>query len=177
MMKWNGEDYRNSVELSSDEDPTNLYPKFDSHFGHGIVTISVPFMLRTPPGVNLMTINPPNYLLPGITVMTGVVETDNLRNNFTFNLKLNIPGLNIMIPKGTPLAAFIPVPRYYVDNFSLQLAENQFEENDIVEELNAAYDFDLLRSEVEPEMKNHVNRKYLLGTDIYDNKFNDHQGP
>ena len=53
----------------------------------GVVTIQNRFTFRTPPDVNLMTINPPNYWIDGIQHMTGVIETDNLRRDFTFNLK------------------------------------------------------------------------------------------
>ena len=86
---WNGDaDPKNSITFKTEGSQIDKYPRAESHFGSGIITINPPFTLRTPPGVNLMTINPPNYIIPNITVMTGVVETDNLRRNFTFNLKI-----------------------------------------------------------------------------------------
>lgn len=122
-----------------------------------------------------MTMNPPNYIVPNITVMTGVVETDNLRRNFTFNLKIQIPNIKVFVPAGTPLAAFIPIPRHYVDSFKLEYAENIFSEEIIDEELQALIDAAVYRNEVEPMFKNKVGRSYLVGEDVYGNKFPDHQ--
>jgi hypothetical protein len=120
---WNGENDKDSIRFSFNEEEEVLdtkHPRIETHFGHGIITIGTPFSLRTPPGVNLMTINPPNYVIPNITVMTGVVETDNLRRDFTFNLKIQIPNIEVHITKGSPIAAFIPIPRYYADSFELK---------------------------------------------------------
>ena len=112
-----------SVKIFFNETEKELnkkHPRIDSHFGEGIITIGTPFILRTPPGINIMTINPPNYIIPNITVMTGVIETDNLRRNFTFNLKIQMPNIRVTVPAGTPLAGFIPIPRYFADNFELK---------------------------------------------------------
>lgn len=152
-------------------------PKIDSHFGHGIVTIDPPIGFRTPPGVNIMTINPPNHIIPGITVMTGVVETDNLRHNFTFNIKAQYPNNDIYIKAGTPIAAFVPIPRYFADEFKLEFAEDIFDKNVLEKETQACYDFANYRDDIEPTLKNHVNKMYMSGKDIYGNNFKDHQRP
>jgi hypothetical protein len=151
------------------------YPNISSHFGHGIFTINAPFVFRTPPGINLMTINPPNHILPNITPMTGVIETDNLRNNFSFNLKIQSPGIKTYIPAGTPVGAFIPIPRYFADDFKIKFAEDLFEKEIVEEEINYLSDFGNFRETVEPTLKNKVNNMYLFGKDIYGNKFKDHQ--
>ena len=148
------------------------FPRIESHFGSGIITINPPFTLRTPPGVNLMTINPPNYIIPNMTVMVGVIEADNLRRNFTINLKIQVPNLKINIPAGAPLAAIIPIPRYFADSFELKYAEDIFSENEIIDELQAQNDASFHREFVET---NGAGRHYLLGQDIYGNKFPDHQ--
>jgi hypothetical protein len=54
-------------------------------FGDGIITVQNLFSLKTPPGINIMTIQPPNYFIPGCFALTGVVECDNIRRDFTFN--------------------------------------------------------------------------------------------
>lgn len=177
---WNGGDRLGDITFTVFEDLDvleNKYPRIESHFGSGIITISPPFVLRTPPGVNLMTINPPNVVLPNITVMTGVVEADNIRRNFTFNLKIQIPDVEVFIPKETPLAAFIPIPRYYGDGFDLKFAEDIFSEDVINEEMQAGLDADIKRTEVEVANKNKVGRDYFLGRDVYQQYFKDHQKP
>lgn len=179
-FEWDGDDSDKSVTFyfnKSLEELSTQYPGISSHFGHGIITVNPPLFLRTPPGVNLMTINPPNYVIPNITVMTGVVETDNLRRNFTFNLKIQIPGIRVIIPAGTPLAAFIPIPRYYCDEFKLQFADEIFSKEIIEQEIIADNDAGAYRKNIEPTLKNGVGRHYFKGTDVYGNKFKDHQKP
>jgi hypothetical protein len=177
---WNGEDSKESILFEFDQnkgDLDKLYPRIESHFGHGVITINPPFTLRTPPGVNLMTINPPNYIVPNVTVMSGVVEADNIRRHFTINLKIQIPHIKVNIPAGTPLAAIIPVPRYYADEFELKYAEDIFDEETLNEEIQAGMDTDIYRKEIEPTLPNNVGKQYMMGMDVYGNKFPDHQKP
>jgi hypothetical protein len=177
---WNGKDDNEAITFYFNEDMgslNNKSPRIESHFGKGIITINTPFSLRTPPGINLMTINPPNYILPNITVMTGVIEADNLRRNFTFNLKIQIPDIQVFVPAGSPLAAFIPIPRNFADSFELKYAEDIFSEEIINEEIQSEIDFNTHRNEVETTLKNNVGKFYMKGEDIYGNKFPDHQGP
>ena len=184
-FEWNGGDKTTDIILSSEHkaSPLNqnnnskVYPKITSHFGSGVLTIETPFFLRTPPGINIMTINPPNYVIPNVTVMTGVVETDNLRRSFTFNLKIQIPNIKVCISAGSPLAAFIPIPRYFADEFQLKFADELFDKETINEEQKAESDAKKHRLEVEYNSKNKVGKHYMLGKDIYDNKFPDHQNP
>lgn len=177
---WNGSnDPENSIIFMHNkvEEVNKKYPRIESHFGHGIITINPPFTLRTPPGVNLMTVNPPNFIIPNITAMTGVVETDNLRRNFTFNLKIQMPNIETIVPAGSALAAFIPIPRNYADSFKLEIAENIFSEKLISEEIQAMVDADTYRNQVERKTPEGVGRDYFKGQDVYKNKFLDHQKP
>lgn len=177
---WDGREEADAIKFYFNDEEQEINKKFPlikTHFGHGIITINTPFWLNTPPGVNIMTINPPNYIIPNITVMTGVVEADNLRRNFTFNLKIQIPNIKVIVPAGTPLAAFIPIPRYYADCFELKFAEEIFNDDLINEELEAALQAYTSREEIDKKKDGGVGRHYLLGKDIYGNKFLDHQGP
>jgi hypothetical protein len=60
-----------------------------------------------------------------------------------------------------------------IDNFELKYAEDIFSEEIINEELEAVFNEDIYKSEVKTDGP---GRHYLLGTDIYGNKFPDHQG-
>lgn len=124
-----------------------------------------------------MTISPPNFITPNVTVMTGVVEADHIRRNFTFNLKIQIPNIKVEVKAGTPLAAFIPIPRYYADSFELKHAEDIFSQEIVDEELQANLDTDIFRTGPETELPHSVGRLYFRGEDIYGNKFPDHQSP
>ena len=180
-FEWNGGDKPEDTTIYLDKEIDDLddikYPNIKTHFGHGIVTMNTPYFFRTPPGVNLMTINPTNYVIPNVTVMTGVVETDNLRSNFTFNLKIQIPNIRINIPAGYPLAAFIPIPRYYCDKFNLDFAENIFSKEIVDEEIKANKDSGEHREKVEPTLKHGIGKHYMQGKDVYGNVFKDHQKP
>lgn len=175
-VEWDGGSSTDSLKIYSSEVTEGLHPVLQSHFGEGILTLQLPFVLRTPPGVNLMTINPPNYVLPGITVMTGVVETDNLRRAFTANLKLNIAGLRIKIEKGAWLCGVLPIPRYYGDKFDLIRASEVFSEELVGEELKAFNDAkDQRKMLKEQDINQGLDRDYFRGQDVYGNRFKDHQ--
>ena len=177
---WNGESDTSAITFDFYEEIETLSKKLfmvKSEFGDGIITISPPITLKTPKGVNLITINPPNHIIPNVTVLTGVVETDNLNNPFTFNLKIQIPNLKVFIPAGTPLAGFIPIPRYYADSFSLKLAEEIFDEETMQRNLQSLVDTVTHRREVEGSLPNNIGRLYLKGEDVYGNQFPDHQKP
>lgn len=177
---WNGGASDKDTKLTFEGDSKlikNSFPRIATHFGSGIVTVDPPFFLRTPPGINLMTINPPNFILPNVTVMTGVVETDNLRRNFTFNLKLQIPNIEVKFPAGVPLAAFIPIPRYFVDSFELKMAEEVFVNEDILDEQTAEQLSATKRKTTDLLNKYGVGRDYFRGVDPYGNPFPDHQSP
>lgn len=175
---WNGGGNTDAITLDFHGNESNLNEKLfriESHFGSGIITISPPIVLKTPKNVNLMTINPPNHIIPNVTVMTGVIETDNLNNPFTFNLKIQIPNLKVSIPAGTPLAGFIPIPRYYADSFSLKPAEEVFDEETLNNHLQSLVDTVTHRRSVEDTLPHNVGRLYSKGQDVYGNKFFNHQ--
>lgn len=177
-LTWDGRETIDAVKIKSDDDS---YFKVISLFGSGIVTIVTPYFLRTPPGVNLMTINPPNYILPNITVLNGVVETDNIRGPFTFNIKLQIPGITTTLKKGMPVSGIIPIPRYFADGFTLKDASDIFTQEEIDEENKANDDHSDLRLDTNLDVKKtnkyKPDRLYMRGIDIYKNKFPDHQLP
>lgn len=177
-IEWNGGNNAGDVIIYYAETQEKINSKvitISNDIGAGILTITTPFMLRTPPNVNIMTINPPNYVLPNITVLTGVIETDNLRVGFPFNIKMQMPNIKTIILAGSPLAAFIPIPRYYADSFELRYADELFDE-EIIKEENKAYK-DWIDYNKETNAKSGVvkEKQYLRGVDIYGNTFPDHQ--
>ena len=174
---WSGAQDRESTVISGIKENKILYPKVESRFGSGIITLSYPFQLKTPAGVNLMTINPPNIVIPNVTVMSGVIETDNTRTFFTFNLKLQKPNVETYFPKQTPLSSFIPIQRRYADSFDLVDYQTLVSEEEYTEELQASLDFAYRRGELEKESPGKVSRDYYVGRDVYGNIFNDHQIP
>ena len=146
-----------------------------SHFGAGIITIQNRFYFRTPLGVNLMTINPPNWFMPHLQNLTAVIETDNLRRDFTFNLKITTPEVEVKVNAGDIISAFIPVPRFFVDKFELALAEDVVSKEAIKEDLAQSPKFNAERSGPDREKPHQAGRRYFKGIDADDNPFYQHQ--
>jgi hypothetical protein len=156
------------------EDPYRIQT-LSSNFGSGILTIQNHFHFKTPIGINLMTIQPPNMFIPGTVAMTGVVETDQLRRDFTFNLKFTDPGRTVVFKKGDPLGAFIPIPRYFVDNFEIDLASNYFSRELLRNEAGDVKEFTRQR-ETDDRLRPHESgRKYFNGEHAFGEKYLDHQ--
>jgi hypothetical protein len=177
---WNGGNKTEDLVINFHEDSEPyknmnfIYPS--SEFGSGILTIHFPLTLKTPPGINLMTIAPPNFPTPGLSPMTGVVESDNLRFSFTLNIKIDLINTEIIVLANSPLAGIIPIPRYFCDSFKLQSAYDIFDKDIIKEEML------VVKEHGDSRMKQNKNnlkddKLYYNGKDIKGNIFKDHQLP
>jgi len=177
---WDGGDSVESVKvtiLNSQEEYRKTYnlQSINSHFGMGTFTIQMPYQLRTSPGINLMTINPPNYFIDGIYHMTGVIETDNLRRDFTYNLRITRSNYTIKINKGDYIGCIIPYPRHFIDKYNIIDATKIFDNESIQKERDCAKAFGVERSTIDQQKKHRNGKRYWRGVDIYDNRFTDHQ--
>jgi len=85
--------------------------RITSHFGNGVITFSIPFLFRTPNGINLWVKGPTNYIKDGVQPLEGVVETDWLSATFTMNWKLTRPYHAVRFERGEPICMIVPVPR------------------------------------------------------------------
>lgn len=172
---WDGGNELDNLKINREDWPENSVQHYSSHFGSGIITIQNNWTFRTPPGINLMTINPPNIIKDGITHMVGVVETDNLRRDFTFNLKVTRPNTEISFKRGEIIGAFIPLPRYFVESFDIKLAEDLFSDEQIQMERDTMLRFGELREKDDADKPHGAGRLYFKGLDAWGNKFDDHQ--
>jgi hypothetical protein len=102
-----------------DEPPMRI----GSHFGHGIVTWTIPFLFRTPPGYNLYVRGPSNYCKDGICPLDAIVETDWAVATFTMNWKVTRPGVPIMFDEGEPICMVFPVRRGELENFTPEIRD------------------------------------------------------
>ena len=146
-----------------------------SHFGMGTVTIQNPWTIRTPKGINTLIMNPPNFYIDGIIHMTACVETDNVRRDFTFNLKITRPNYWIFVPKGTVIGYMLPYPRYFIDNFKYKINEEGVSKEIIENERKTFHFYGEERSKIDSKYRGGVGGRYMRGEDIYGNKFEDHQ--
>jgi len=86
-------------------------PSVSSHFGSGVVTFSIPYLFRTPEGINLWVKGPANMPKDGIVALEGVVETDWATSTFTMNWKVTRPNEWITFRRGEPVCLLVPIPR------------------------------------------------------------------
>jgi hypothetical protein len=175
-MLWDGST-RNANDITFDflEGDSDQKQIIKSGFAEGVVTIQNRFALKTPPGINLMTIQPPNMFIPGCVAMTGVIETDQIRRDFTFNLKITIPNYKISVRKGDALGAFIPVPRYSIDNFDIDLVTNVFDKKYHESELFDSGELNRQRMSEDLEKNHQSGRKYFKGIHAFGQEYYDHQ--
>ena len=105
-VTWGGEESPASLKVQylSGGAP---YPA-NSHFGSGILTFTVPFLFRTPPGINLLVRGPANYFKDGIAPLEGIVETDWTEATFTMNWKMTRPHHTVTFERGDPVAMLVP---------------------------------------------------------------------
>jgi hypothetical protein len=175
-MVWDGSNNKSDdVSFTFLNEDNSDKQTIKSGFSTGVVTIQNRFALKTPPGVNIMTIQPPNMFIPGCVAMTAVVETDQIRRDFTFNIKITIPNFKISVRKGDALGAFIPVQRYFVDKFDIDLASNHFEKHLIDNELKELYDLSIERNNLDILKPHQSGRRYFNGKHSDDSKYKDHQ--
>ena len=88
-----------------------------SHFGSGILTFTIPFLFRTPPGINLLVRGPANMPKDGIAPLEGIVETDWAEATFTMNWKMTRPNHMVTFEQGEPVAMIVPQRRGDLERF------------------------------------------------------------
>ena len=113
---WSGEASQSSISIELAEDLPRPWP-VESHFGYGILTWSVPYLFRTPPGYNLLARGPANWPKDGICALEGLVETDWSVAAFTMNWKITRPGLAIEFEQGEPFCMVVPQRRGELESF------------------------------------------------------------
>ena len=109
VATWSGDDAPDAIDftLLDEQFAANIV----SIFGQGIITFCLPYLFRTPPGVQLRVAGPPNVDLDPTGIvrpLEGIVETDWLPFTFTMNWKLVRPGCAVFRP-GDPICFLQPL--------------------------------------------------------------------
>lgn len=86
------------------------------HFGEGVLTFSVGYLFRTPPGVRLLVTGPLNLPKANIFPLSGVVETDWTHASFTMNYKFTQPGTWVEFQQDEPICRIIPLSLAEMEN-------------------------------------------------------------
>lgn len=94
-----------------------------SHFGSGIVTWTVPYLFRTPPGWNLVVRGATNNPRADACPLDAVVETDWVASPFTMNWQLLCTGKDVVIREGEPLCLIYPQRRGELESFKAEVVD------------------------------------------------------
>lgn len=112
---WNGETRKEAISVAYE--PSDAPPLAGSFFGYGILTWSIPFVFRTPPGYNLWVRGPVNSPKDGVSALEGVVESDWATSTFTMNWKITRPNTVIQFAAGEPICMIVPQRRGELEEF------------------------------------------------------------
>ena len=118
-VAWTGESHElGVVNPETGRPPQISYLK--TSFGHGILTILIPYLFRTEPGWNLLARGPSNHPKHGIQALEGLVETDWTTATFTMNWQLTAPDVPVVFEAGEPLCQIVPMKRGDLETFEPQ---------------------------------------------------------
>jgi Family of unknown function (DUF6065) len=133
--RWHGEPSPDSLEVVYDD----TAPRFRAHsaFGHGILSFMVPYLFRTPPGINLLVRGPSNGVRDGIAPLEGLVETDWAVATFTMNWRFTRPGVDVRFERDDPVCMLVPQQRGFLESFEPQLRD--IDTNPDLRAANAAF--------------------------------------
>jgi hypothetical protein len=93
-----------------------------SNFARGIVTFHTGYLFRTPPGWNLLTTGAFNEPRPGISPLTGIIESDWLPYPFTMNWQMLHAG-TVRFEKDEVFCTVMPIPKHYLDQWDVAIHE------------------------------------------------------
>jgi hypothetical protein len=154
-------------------------PRITSHFGNGVITFSLPFLFRTPPGINLWVKGPTNYIKDGVQPLEGVVETDWLSATFTMNWKLTRTYHVVRFQRGEPVCMIVPVPRGLAELMEpvyVPLDANQELAREYREWEKSRSTFNAELARLQPDaVKRGWQRDYMQGKTILGQEVQEHQ--
>jgi hypothetical protein len=105
---WDGRASDDALTIESLSTSTSALPCI-SHFGHGILTFHLPWLFRTPPGVELLIRGPINEPKDGAAALEGIVETDWAVATATMNWQITRPHAWVAWEAGETVATLLPV--------------------------------------------------------------------
>jgi len=173
-VTWNGLDLpgRGLTFAFHDEDSKRFETQVSNHFGYGILTFNLPFVIETPPGIQTLARGLPNYFKDGIVPLEGVIETDNTEMSFTMNWRFTRPSKPVVFRRGDPICM--------ISFLDLSLLEKVKLEVDLYEEGNPKHyqlfqEWQAARAAHIAEYKNGRMGHYTQGTDIRGTPFPEHR--
>ena len=131
---WNGGARPSDTVVTVPPNGEGYEKQITSHFGWGIVTVSLPWLFRTAEGYGLLVRGPTNYFKSGIVALDGLVETDWATSTFTMNWKITDADRVIRFSAGEPVCMITPFRLDMLERFETRTAPIESDAS-----LNAAF--------------------------------------
>ncbi len=176
-VRWNGgpriADLK--VRLPRDKQETRIL----SHFGEGIFTFTIPYLFRTPRGINLWVKGPANHIKDGVQPLEGIVETDWNETTFTMNWKMTRKNHTVRFEQGEPICMLVPVPRGLAESLEpirqpVQASPKLAHAYAKWKDSRSVFNEGLARND-EAAVKSGWQRDYMLGMNTDGESFAEHQ--
>ncbi len=108
---WDGGGPEGVIFTSPDAAAAERYaPYIGSRYGHGIVSIQIPYTFRTSPGYGLLVRGPANGYVMGAHPLDLFLDSSQGDTAFTLDWRLEQPGRPAAFAKGQPLCQLVPYP-------------------------------------------------------------------
>jgi LPS sulfotransferase NodH len=150
-----------------------------SHFGSGILTFSIPYLFRTPPGTGLHVRGPANHPKDGISPLEGIIETDWSEATFTMNWVITRPGHPVVFEKDEPFAMISPVALADIERVRPEIrpiADNPVLQTGYLKWAESRHNFNRdLKVEGSDARKQKWQRHYIKGETVTDKKAPEHR--
>jgi hypothetical protein len=115
---WDGQSHPEGIRVKTLHGGGGIHCHSD--FGGGVLTFTVPFLIKTPPGWNLMVRGPTNSPKDGLVALDGIVETDWAHTTFTMNWRFT-RACTVEFVVGEPVCQFFPIERNAIGAFKAQV--------------------------------------------------------
>ncbi len=176
-VRWNGGPLITDVKVRLPRGSQEA--RIFSHFGEGVLTFSLPYLFRTPRGINLWVKGPTNWIKDGVQPLEGIVETDWNETTFTMNWKLTRKNHTVRFERGEPICMIVPVPRGLAE--SLEPIRQPVAANpqlarayETWRDSRAVFNEGLARND-DLAVKSGWQRDYMLGMNTAGESFAEHQ--
>lgn len=120
-ITWDGRDYLGGIEVKVADADSRWLAYIRDHFGAGILTFSIPYLFRTPPGYGLLVRGPANRWTAGVSPLEGLVETDWSVSTFTMNWRILEADRVVRFKKGDPICVLTPFAMESLEAFEPEM--------------------------------------------------------
>lgn len=115
VINWNGGEDKTAISIKSEDKENFIF----STFGHGILTIQIPYLFELEKNTFLWVKGPNNHPLSmDMYPCEGVVEADWYPSVISIDYKIVSKNVDIFLKKGSPYCRILPYPKHYIEKFN-----------------------------------------------------------